>query len=215
MMRRGRVQRRHEPLVPHHRRVWRGRGKVARWIVWARSSRVVGPRVAIEGLRVWGIALPFHPISRQRGTGGRGGGQAMVRPNGGGFLPTLPPSLPPTLLPPLGTMAQQSVTRVTGRRSGCHHKTFQLVIANISVAAPAHARCRADSHARHVVLTRPSSTRARVPGTRTLLFPLSAGWKTTTMGGGAAQGEGVAREDGGDASLRIVMVQGFFLLLVL
>lgn len=78
-------------------------------------------------------------------------------------------------------MAQQSVTRVTGRRSGCHHKTFQLVIANINVAAPAHARCRADSHARHAVLTRPFGTRERVPGTRTLLFPLSAGWRTTVV----------------------------------
>jgi len=61
----------------------------------------------------------------------------------------------------------------------------------------AHARCRADSHARHAVLTRPSGTRARVLGTRTLLFPLSAGWKTmTTMGGGAMQGGGGGGEGG-------------------
>lgn len=121
----------------------------------------------------------------------------MVRPYGRGVDFTQP-YFPLSLLPPLDTMAQQSVTRVTGRRSGCHHKTFQLVIANINVAAPAHARCRADSHARHAVLTRPSGTRARVPGTRTLLFPLSAGWKTTTAGvGGAQGGRGGGRVNGG------------------
>jgi len=76
-------------------------------------------------------------------------------------------------------MAQQSVTRVTGLRSGCHHKTFQLVIANINVAAR-YTRAAPRIHTHDTaVLTRPSGTRARVPGTRTLLFPLSTGWKAT------------------------------------
>jgi len=76
-------------------------------------------------------------------------------------------------------MAQQSVTRVTGLRSGCHHKTFQLVIANINVAAR-YTRAAPWIHTHDTaVLTRPSGTRARVPGTRTLLFPASTGWKAT------------------------------------
>lgn len=106
--------------------------------------------------------------------------------------------------PSLDTMAQQSVTRVTGRRCGCHHKTFQLVIANINVAA-AHARCRVDSHARttrrafslslslclclFISLALSLGTRARVPETRTLLFPLSTGWKTTTMTAAAKEAD--------------------------
>lgn len=151
-----------------------------RRIVWARSSRVSWSPSGNRGDKGSGCSSAVSSnFSMARPAGGWTDGRAMVRPNGGGFRP-------PALLPPLGTMAQQSVTRVTGRRSGCHHKTFQLVIANINVAAPAHARCRADSHARHAVLTRPSGTRARVPGTRTLLFPLSAGWKTTTAASAAA-----------------------------
>lgn len=140
--------------------------------------------MAIEGLRVQrgggggGVARPFHPISRWKESG-----VDFSR-----FPLSLLPFPPPSPLP-LDTMAQQSVTRVTGRRSGCHHKTFQLVIANINVAAPAHARCRADSHARHAVLTRPFGTRERVPGTRTLLFPLSAGWRTTVVASAATRRE--------------------------
>lgn len=147
--------------------------------------------MAIEGIRVQGVALPFHPISRpvRPLAEGRSGGRRCAR-TGGGFLP-------PALLPPLGTMAQQSVTRVTGRRSGCHHKTFQLVIANINVATPGtralpcgFTRTTRRSH------TPVHGTRARVPGTRTLLFPLSAGWKTTTTVAAAASAASAAPRRG-------------------
>lgn len=121
------------------------------------QAGLVRPPVAIEGIRVLegkeggGVARPFHPISRRREEGREGGRtdgwmvRSSARRDVGNF--SQPPFTPDPLLP-VDTMAQQSVTRVTGRRSGCHHKTFQLVIANINVAAPAHARCRADSHAR-------------------------------------------------------------------
>lgn len=171
-----------------------------REIVWARSSRVSWSPSGNRGDKGSGCSsvVSSNFSTARPVAGGRAGGRWFGR-TGVDFSRLLPPAL----LPPLDTMAQQSVTRVTGRRSGCHHKTFQLVIANISVA-PAHARCRADSHARHAVLTRPAGTRARVPGTRTLLFPLSAGWKTTTASAAAAPRQ---RGKGGRT---VAMVGGFF-----
>jgi len=69
------------------------------------------------------------------------------------------------------------------------------VIANINVAAR-YTRAAPRIHTHDTaVLTRPSGTRARVPGTRTLLFPLSAGWKATVA---AAEEEEEEEEEGWD-----------------
>lgn len=89
------------------------------------------------------VSSNFSEAAASAGAGKDGGSPERWRRRG--WISTDYPRGPRA--PRLDTMAQQSVTRVTGRRCGCHHKTFQLVIANINVAA-AHARCRADSHAR-------------------------------------------------------------------